>query len=211
MTPCPLCQHLKTLWVGEFQKRRYWLCGDCDLIFVDRNDLPSRAFEQSVYDLHHNQDDDPGYLRFLSRLAEPLLAQLEPHCRGLDFGCGPGPAMNRFFIQAGHQMECYDPIYAADQTLLDQTYDFVTSSEVVEHFHEPRHSWGDLLALVRPGGWIGIMTKRHLGVERFGQWHYKNDPTHVAFYSEATLHWIAQQWQLTIEFVGSDVALLRRM
>lgn len=208
---CPLCYHSVLLPVGEFQQRCYWLCCRCDLISMDRTDLPTLEAEKQIYDYHNNQADDPGYLRFLSRLVKPLQAKLQPGQSGLDYGCGPGPAMDKLFGQLGYKVACYDPIYAPERGLLERSYDFVTSSEVVEHFHHPAESWQELVGLVKPGGWLGIMTKRHLGAERFASWHYKNDPTHVAFYSEASLRWIAEQWRLTIEFIGADVALMKKL
>jgi hypothetical protein len=94
--------------------------------------------EKSVYDLHDNSLDDPGYRRFLARLFRPLSQRLAPNSSGLDFGSGPGPTLSVMFEEAGHSIEIYDPFFAPETMLLHRQYDFIVASEVVEHLHYPR-------------------------------------------------------------------------
>jgi hypothetical protein len=54
--------------------------------------------EKARYDRHTNQIHDPGYRAFLSRVLDPLRQQISPPALGLDFGCGPGPALVHLFI-----------------------------------------------------------------------------------------------------------------
>ena len=58
--------------------------------------------------------NDAGYRRFLSKLADPLMARLAPGARGLDYGCGPGPALAAMLREAGHEVALYDPFFAPD-------------------------------------------------------------------------------------------------
>jgi hypothetical protein len=51
------------------------------------------------------------------------------------------------------------------------------------------------------------MTKRVIDVAAFSRWHYKNDPTHICFYSEATLKWLAAKYHLQMELIDKDVAI----
>jgi hypothetical protein len=51
------------------------------------------------------------------------------------------------------------------------------------------------------------MTKRVSNQAAFSHWHYKNDPTHVRFYSEQTMHFVAQTFKREVRFVAADVAL----
>ncbi|MEX0741223.1 MAG: class I SAM-dependent methyltransferase [Phycisphaeraceae bacterium] len=168
-----------------------------------------RADEKRVYDQHENDPADAGYRRFLDRLAQPLLGKLTRGMAGLDYGCGPGPTLSVMLEEAGMRMAVYDPYYAPDRSVLGKRYDFVTCTEVVEHFNRPAESWAELVGLLKPGGWLGVMTKRVIDRERFEQWHYKNDPTHVSFYSEATFAWIAERFGLGLEVVGQDVVIFR--
>ena len=54
------------------------------------------------------------------------------------------------------------------------------------------------------------MTKLVRDPDAFARWHYKNDPTHICFFSERTWDWWAQQQGAALEIRGSDVILLQR-
>ena len=45
---------------------------------------------------------------------------------------------------------------------------------------------------------------------KFPDWYYHRDPTHVAFYTHHTLHWIANWLDLTIEHPRPRVILMRK-
>jgi len=207
---CPLCQASD----GELfyqDSRDYFRCSICSLVF-----LPPRQFlppeqEKAVYDLHENSADDPGYRRFLRRLFEPVSQLLAPNSTGLDFGSGPGPTLSVMFEEAGHTMRIYDPYYAPDAEWLQQQYDFITASEVVEHLHQPREEIDRLWSCLKPNGVFGIMTKRVLDRYAFSRWHYKNDSTHVCFFSTETFMWLADYWGAELTVVGKDVVVFRKV
>ena len=136
--------------------------------------------------------------------------RLSSGSQGLDFGSGPGPTLSLMFEEAGHTVALYDYFYANDTSALELQYDFITASEVVEHLHQPKHALDRLWSILKPGGTLGIMTKRVLNREAFAKWHYKNDLTHVCFFSEATFHWLAEQWQAELTIEGNDVVLLKK-
>jgi len=52
------------------------------------------------------------------------------------------------------------------------------------------------------------MTKRVLDKKAFSTWHYKNDPTHICFFSEATFQWTAEQLGMRLKVVEKDVVFL---
>ena len=112
--------------------------------------------------------------------------------------------------EAGHTVALYDIYYQPDADVLEKTYDFVTATEVIEHLFDPKKIWSQWLNLVKPGGWIGIMTKQVIDLEAFACWHYKYDPTHVSFFSRATFRYLAERDKLELEFIGNDVILLRK-
>jgi len=179
-------------------------------VFVPPQYHLTAAAEKAEYDLHENSPNDEGYRRFLSRLFEPLNARLEPQSRGLDFGSGPAPTLKVMFEESGHTVAIYDPYYASDTSVLSTTYDFVSCTEVVEHFRNPREDLRDFWGCVRPGGTLGVMTKLVIDATAFGSWHYKNDRTHVSFYSRETFKWLAREWSAELEFFGSDVMLFTK-
>lgn len=80
---------------------------------------------------------------------------------------------------------------------------------MVGHFSNPAQDWGQLTGLLRPWSWLGIMTKLVISRERFVDWHYKNDLTHVVFYSSETFTWLGVQFGLSVERVDRDVLVLQ--
>lgn len=177
--------------------------------------VPSRFFlsssaEKKRYDLHRNASDDPGYRRFLSRLFAPLHACLSPGSSGLDFGSGPEPVLARMFEQAGHAVTIFDRYYAPSPAAFEGRYDFITACEVAEHFHDPGPELDRLWSCLEPGGMLGVMTRPAPGPEDFPAWQYKNDLTHVCFFSPATFRWLAARWDAEVTFPDHDVALFRK-
>ncbi|QIZ78945.1 class I SAM-dependent methyltransferase [Ferrimonas lipolytica] len=207
---CPLCQHIDPQHYHQDKRRHYFQCPQCKLVFADPAALLPASAEKQIYDQHQNNPDDLGYRKFLNRLAAPLLLRLPLQQQGLDFGCGPGPTLSLMLADAGHEMALYDPYFVPDRSPLKQQYDFVTCTEAIEHFYQPRREWHLLLNLIRPGGYLGIMTKLVRNKDAFAQWHYKNDPTHVSFFSEATFRYLAKQHNLRLEILGNDIILLQK-
>jgi hypothetical protein len=183
------------------------------LIFADPSSHLDPVREKTEYDLHRNDPADAHYRAFLGRLATPLLERLTPGMCGLDYGCGPGPALGRMLREAGMDMCEYDPLYRPDDWLLAGAYDFVTCTEVVEHFRQPGADWWRLAQLVRPGGWLGIMTwlVDAADADAFQRWSYPRDPTHVSFYRPATLAWLGRQLGFEVWPLDERVVLMRRL
>ena len=112
--------------------------------------------------------------------------------------------------EAGHAVALYDPFFAPGTQVLERQYDFVTCTETAEHFHRPDEEFARLTRLVRPGGWLAIMTCFQTDDSRFRDWHYRKDPTHVVFYREATFRLIADRHGWPCEIPAKDVVLMRR-
>ena len=206
---CPLCgsdtQHFHT-----DQMRDYYECCQCGLVFADPNSFLDAKDEKERYELHENNPEDEGYRQFLRQVMAPLLPHLKPGQKGLDFGCGPGPALKQLLEEQGMAMQVYDPFYAPDQKALEMQYDFVTCTEVVEHFYTPAESWNTLIDLVKPGGWLAIMTSFLTKNTDFNAWYYKTEPTHVMFYRTNTIEYIAERFQLKIVHIQSPVVLFQK-
>ncbi|MDD7972282.1 class I SAM-dependent methyltransferase [Roseinatronobacter alkalisoli] len=205
---CPLCAtraaHFLTV-----DGRAYFRCPNCQARFLHPSQFLCRNDEVAHYRHHENDVDDPRYRRFLSKLSEPLIARLPPVAVGLDYGCGPGPALAAMLQEAGYDMSLFDPVFASDPDVLKNTYDFVTCTEVAEHFHHPMQEFARLRRLVRPGGWLAVMTCFQTDDARFSKWHYRKDPTHVVFYREATFRYLAADWGWRCEVPVKDVVLMQ--
>jgi len=206
---CPLCESVENTLFFQDQ-RDYYRCSNCQLVFVPPNQRLSLIEQKTFYDKHENSPDDIYYRRFLNRIFLPLSESIEPHSHGLDFGCGPGPTLSVMFTEIGHSMAIYDPLYAPDTECFQQRYDFISTSEVMEHCHQPGEELNRLWFCLKSNGTLGIMTKRVIDKNAFANWHYKSDPTHICFFSEETFQWLAQLWQATLIIADKDVVLLKK-
>lgn len=208
--PCPVCHAPGTVHFAHEGGRHYLQCPACLATFMHpahRLDAPG---EHAYYQTHQNAVDDPGYRRYLSHLATPLLPRLTPGSHGLDYGCGPGPALASMLGEAGHTMTLYDPLFHNDASVLESCYDFITCSEVAEHFHDPAAEFRHLNALLKPGGLLAVMTSFLADDARFAQWHYRRDPTHVVFYKPATFEHIARQHRWRCEIPVANVVFMHK-
>jgi len=207
---CPVCEQGMPGPFCSLGERRYLRCPVCEATLLHPECLLPPDAERAVYELHDNQPDDPGYRSFLARLTGPLLSRLPAGARGLDFGCGPGPALAQMMEEAGMEMSLYDPFFYPSESVLSGQYDFITCTEVVEHLYQPAGVFRQLDRLLRPGGWLGVMTCFQTDDARFEHWHYRRDPTHVVFYREATFRRLAEQMGWQLEIPRKDVALFRK-
>ena len=208
---CVVCKSELIELFKIIEDKKYWKCNFCQAKFLDEVHRLDLKEERNRYEQHNNKIHDEAYRSFLSKLAEPLKTKLSSGGSGLDFGCGPGPTLSIMLEEAGHTMELYDIYYHPDTSVLEKTYDFMTATEVIEHLYHPDKVWQQWLNLVKPKGWIGLMTKLVIDVDAFAGWHYKNDPTHVVFFSRHTFQFLAERDKLELEFFGNDVILLRKV
>ncbi|MCV6613652.1 MAG: class I SAM-dependent methyltransferase [Cellvibrionaceae bacterium] len=208
---CPLCKHPASVEFFTDKRRHYRRCPQCDLVFVAEQFILSAEAEKAEYDKHQNHPGDQGYRRFLNRCLGPVLSRQAEGAVGLDFGCGPGPTLSAMAKNAGFDVNNYDPFYFPDQSVFNQSYDFITLTEVIEHIADPGPVIEHLLGLLKADAWLAVMTKRHRGREAFANWHYKNDPTHIRFYSDKTFEYLARAYGLKEELIGADVVLLQKL
>ncbi len=175
------------------QDREWLACTVCEAIFVDPLYHPSATDEKAIYQLHNNDVTDSGYQRFVSPITEAVQADFDSTAVGLDFGCGEGPVISHVLARQGYKLSLYDPFFHAEPTALDRQYDFIVCCEVVEHFANPAAEFQRLFNLLRPGGHLYCMTRMWQG-DDFSRWHYKNDPTHIFFYTLRSIAFIQKQF-----------------
>ncbi len=207
---CIVCSSPGAHFFIQLGVATYWRCPDCQATFIDPVARLSRKAEHQRYGLHRNDPDDSGYRRFLNRLAVPLLRRITTPGRGLDYGCGPGPALAVLISAAGHQVQLYDPLFFPQPLPFNDCFDFITCSETIEHFHRPYEEFARLDRMLRPGGWLGLSTCFQTDDTLFADWHYRRDPTHVVFYRQSTLQHIARRfgWQCLIP--STNIALMEK-
>lgn len=215
---CLLCSSESAAFYIKEEKDRgeltYFQCsGPCGLIFLNPKQRLGESEEKERYDLHNNDPDDQGYIDFLHRVTDELVPLLSPGAEGLDFGCGPGPAMQTILEPLGFMVSNYDPYYFADAAVLERQYDFITSTEVFEHLYDPLATLRQVDSLLKAGGVLAVMTEmvnEPASQKEFAKWWYHTDPTHVCFYSQQTFEWIAEQFGYAVEFPRKNVVLLKK-
>lgn len=195
LLPCPLCMtcHEKQIITGADQ-RKYYLCAQCSLIFIDPCHHLSPEEEKQHYATHENHLQNKGYVRFLNQLLEPMLPYLDSLMHGLDYGCGPEPTLSQLVKQHGIACDDYDPFFA--NAALRPPYDFILATECLEHFYYPKKEFQRMCEWLKPGGVLGIMTEHWATLEQFKTWYYTKDPTHVCFYHEKTLEYLCRHYGL---------------
>jgi len=189
--PCPLCGEPAPvrLTVGI---QPFYDCPACGLLHRDPACRLSDGEERRHYELHDNRPDDPDYLAFLARLWSPLSERLRRGMEGLDYGSGPGPAMHVLAGNDGMRLEFFDPFFAPRIQNLSTQWNFITCSETAEHFRDPAAEFALLARLLKPGGWLGVMTQLVDNVDgSLENWHYLTEPTHLVFYRRRTFAWMA--------------------
>ncbi len=207
---CRLCKSDEVKSFSKDRKRDYYRCNNCSLIFAGEEFYLTNEQEKSLYDFHQNTPDNQGYCNFLNQLVNPLSEKLDTGVYGLDFGCGPGPTLNLLFKQKGHEMDLYDPFYHNDPEIFLNSYDFITSSEVFEHLQNPSVVIDKILSILKPGGYLGVMTKLYNDEIDFKNWYYKNDMTHIIFFSLETIEFIKNKWSLDFEIHGDNVIIFTK-
>ncbi len=207
---CPVCGVARLQPWQVQDGRAYARCPHCEATVLEASARLDAVAERAYYGLHRNDPDDARYRAFLARLAGPLLARLPPQQHGLDYGCGPGPALAAMLEAAGHRVALYDPLFRPDEAVLQQRYGFITCTEVVEHFHQPAREFARFDALLQPGGWLAIMTALLDDGIDFERWHYRRDPTHVVFYRPQAFRVLAARYGWQCEFPVPDVVLLHK-
>ncbi len=213
-TRCLLCGSPESRFIHRSEDRHgireFHECAVCDLAFVPPQfHLPSDE-EVERYKMHDNDPDDPGYRAFLSRLWDVLRPRLRENAVGLDYGCGPGPALASMIREDGFAVEKYDLYFFPDRAPLQQKYDFIACTETIEHLRRPMEVFTLLSSMLAESGHIGVMTGVLDDRSKFGDWYYQRDPTHIAFYSHATFRWVANRFRWGVDFPAPNVAVFTK-
>jgi hypothetical protein len=186
---CPLCGSDAHFFHTAFN-RDYWECPMCCGVFLSPDQLLPPEMEYQEYCTHHNDVNDTGYQKFVMPLVDLITSNHYVKQIGLDFGAGSGPVVTKMLEDRGFTLQVYDPFFHPDTTVLDNTYDFIVTCEVVEHFYHPRETFNQLMKMLKPNGVLYCKTELFTDAIDFTQWRYPREATHVFFYRPQTVHWM---------------------
>jgi len=177
----------------------YHSCSVCGLVFMDVKSILPAADEKSRYQLHDNTLDNKGYVKMLTGFLEKgVVPYLDQGASLLDFGSGPGPVLQTLLQRRGYDVDIYDPFFAPERVFAAKEYDGITATEVLEHFSDPASDIALLCSCLRTDGILAIRTEFLTDLAGFCNWWYRQDETHVAFYSSKTLRWIEENFPLKL-------------
>ena len=58
----------------------------------------------------------------------------------------------------------------------------------------------------------GTFKSERFGVtDSVGYWRYKDDVTHIRFFSRTTFEWLAARWRADLQFPGKDVIIFEKL
>ncbi|MDC8003449.1 class I SAM-dependent methyltransferase [Aureisphaera galaxeae] len=205
---CPLCKNTN---IHQREDVAQFLnCSHCGTVFKNPYHFLDLEQEKERYLLHENNVEDPNYQQFVAPIVTAVTQSFPPSSLGLDFGAGTGPVISKLLGDKGYIMKLWDPFFHPDASVLHETYDFIVCCEVIEHFHRPQKEFRLMHKLLRPKGMLFCMSETLPEDSEFSSWYYKNDPTHVVFYSEKNLKWIQEQLNFkNLEINGKLIVLTK--
>ena len=175
----------------------YYKCKACHGIYVDKNYLPDNASEKQRYELHDDDTNASGYRKFVSPITSSITKDFKVGDEGLDFGAGTSAIISVVLNEHNYKISNYDPFFHVFPELLEKKYDYISSCEVIEHFYNPYKEFSLLKSMLKDGSKLYLMTEVYDEGIDFASWYYKNDPTHVFFYSKETFEWIKQKFEFS--------------
>lgn len=222
-TDCPACHGHKASF--SFSKDGYALfrCPDCDFLFV--HPYPSNATLIDFYETTYRGASSEFYPKSFSRRWRGWWRSLQfiRYVRGrdvLDLGCGGGfmvEAFNRLGARASgldisqnsiayaRQLVPQSQFYCEDLTTFRKrnlTFDFVFSSEVLEHLPGPTEFMETLAAITRPNGYVYVSAPDigHPAVpQNLPSWSDICPPEHLQFFNHNNLLMVFRQYGFVME------------
>lgn len=177
-TQCDLCDAPETLSPKtlqakiasserEFENETFtvWQCSNCGCIHaLEGVDL---AHYYAKYGLHEDTEPDQVTRFFFGRKLQWLQkAGMKKDHYVLDYGCGGGHFMQFIRGKGYRNAHGYDPFTEqyADKSVLEQSYDMVMSSDVIEHDTDVKGHLQTLLDLTTETGQVYIETPDALAI-----------------------------------------------
>ena len=209
MDACPICEGVQTAFFARKDAYDFVVCRNCG--FVCLYPKPDEAALAALYD--DTAFSVGRYPKAKSRMRRAMLRALRlwPHFVGrdaIDVGCGGGfvaesmrrlgarsagldisPGSIAYARNAFPRVRFFEESFETFQ-VRGEMFDFIHSSEVIEHIGSVKSYMTFLGAIARPGAKLFLTTPdiAHSRVpEDVTAWDMFSPPRHVQFFSETTL------------------------
>lgn len=200
---CKICGTLTSSFYDKRIDATFHWCKKCDYIYKDSADLITEVQEKAIYDSHQNSLEDEKYVAYLDKFIQKgVLPYVKEASFGLDYGSGPTPVLKHILTNVYYyNVVGYDLFYENNEKNLEQVYDFVVTTEVIEHIKEPVQLFNKFNGLLKTGGVLSLMTLLHpRNLEELQDWHYTRDRSHISLFSMVTLETIAKMTGFKVIF-----------
>lgn len=203
--------------------KKYWYCRHCKGFFMDIFEQLPKDEQKKRYLLHDNSLQNKGYKEYLDKIIKKSADYYQRYDKKyknlihiFDFGSGPIPALTQLLAQKKYFTEniCvkhWDPLFFAYDTGFKTGADIIFCIEVVEHFENPQKDFKKLADVGAKNSIFFIKTQpAPSSIQQFTTWWYKEDATHVAFYSQQALVYCAKNAGLELLELDNDFFILKK-
>lgn len=222
---CAVCRGEAGFFLKNPESGRiFYRCAGCGYIFSGPSERRlSGEEERSFFKGQWEQNPDGGnvgcYPHILSLVQSCGIAPV----KALDFGCGNGglmrllrangiPAYGIDRVRVDNDMRPF--VFTDLAALPPMKFDLITAIEVFEHLPDPAAVLDSLLARLSPEGFLFIttaLTNRAMAhIKYFPHWIYQKDPTHIGFFAERTMEFLARKNGLELQVFGYGDFILDR-
>lgn len=189
---CKLCHSDKVESFYKDKNREYLLCPECELIAVPEKYYLDMHSERKRYELHDNTIDNTGYVAYLEAVVSVIRQNKNKDISIIDFGSGKNRVLESLLKREGYtNCRSYDPLYGYMVDFEKTTFDIVVLCEVIEHLQDLSSELSHIKKTLRDNSRLIIRTQVYLEKEQFPKWWYKEDLTHINFFSERTIEFVA--------------------
>jgi SAM-dependent methyltransferase len=223
MTACPLCGRVEAA-EPFYRDRGIVRCPECGLVRYDGTVAAGELYTERYFqggEYHDYLADKPMLQRnFRARIAE--LRTLAPQGKLLEIGSAYGfflELAQRHWQARGVEIAAEGVAYARDTLGLDVTrgdfldlpeepaaHDVICLWDTIEHLAEPVRTVEKIARWLRPGGYVAITTGNIASLVsrlRKERWRLIHPPTHVTYFSPATLSRTVERAGLRVRRISS--------
>lgn len=203
---CRLCANPKTEQWTDNKGKIYHYCSSCGIIQLDTTHFLSATEEKERYIRHNNTPGNTGYIAYLNNFIDSaVIPSVESGGEILDFGSGPVPVLSELLTARGFPTISFDPFFTDNTDWKNKSFDAIVAVEVFEHLHHPEIIIPRIRKILKTEGYLIIRTLLHDEDHKsFMKWWYREDGTHVSFYSRKTIEYICSRWNFILKQIEGN-------